>query len=184
MPLSFRYKKVERSSAGSTLGEGAYGVVYKAIDLQENKSVALKKIRLSVEDEGIPVNALREIVLLRQLEHPNVVKLENVVMFPGKLYLAFELIDTDLKKYMDANVEGLSQELIRSYTSQIMDGITYCHSLGVMHRDLKPQNILVTRDGGLKIAGGFHTKYLINSFVYAYLHTFTLTHHDFTSYTQ
>ena len=66
------------------MGEGAYGVVYKAIDMLTNRAVALKKIRIEIEDEGIPTTALREIVLLRQLEHPNVVKLENVVMDPAR----------------------------------------------------------------------------------------------------
>jgi serine/threonine protein kinase len=82
-----RYKKIEKTNPDSTLGEGAYGVVYKAIDMLTNRAVALKKIRIEIEDEGIPTTALREIVLLRQLEHPNVVKLENVVMDPARLYL-------------------------------------------------------------------------------------------------
>jgi serine/threonine protein kinase len=147
-----RYKKIEKTNPDSTLGEGAYGVVYKAIDMLTNRAVALKKIRIEIEDEGIPTTALREIVLLRQLEHPNVVKLENVVMDPARLYLVFELVDTDLKKYMDSNKAPLAPELVQSYTLQILEGLAYCHSMGVMHRDLKPQNILVTRDGGLKIA--------------------------------
>lgn len=97
------------------MGEGAYGVVYKAIDRlsDNNKEVALKKIRLEVEDEGIPITALREIILLRQLDHPNVVNLENVVMEPGRLYLVFELVDTDLKKYMDSSAEPLDPSLIK-----------------------------------------------------------------------
>eukprot|EP00596_Hydrurales_sp_CCMP1899_P000601 CAMPEP_0119051274 /NCGR_PEP_ID=MMETSP1177-20130426/72941_1 /TAXON_ID=2985 /ORGANISM="Ochromonas sp, Strain CCMP1899" /LENGTH=528 /DNA_ID=CAMNT_0007030417 /DNA_START=146 /DNA_END=1732 /DNA_ORIENTATION=- len=147
-----RYKKIEKTNPDATLGEGAYGVVYKAIDLQTNKHVALKKIRVEIEDEGIPTTALREIVLLRQLEHPNVVKLENVVMDAARLYLVFELVDTDLKKYMDSVKGALSADLVQSYASQILEGLAYCHSMGVMHRDLKPQNILVAHDGGLKIA--------------------------------
>ena len=79
-----RYKKIEKTDPAATLGEGAYGVVYKAIDMLTNRAVALKKIRIEIEDEGIPTTALREIVLLRQLEHPNVVKLENVVMDPAR----------------------------------------------------------------------------------------------------
>lgn len=106
------------------VGEGAYGVVYKAIDRhsKNNKEVALKKIRLEVEDEGIPITALREIILLRQLDHPNVVNLENVVMEPGRLYLVFELVDTDLKKYMDSSSEPLDPSLIKvASQSQIIN---------------------------------------------------------------
>lgn len=112
----------------------------------------MKKIRLEVEDEGIPHTTLREICFLKQLDHVNIVKLENQVIEPGRLYLIFELIDTDLKKYMSINDDPLPMDLIVSYTSQMLEGLQYCHSNGVMHRDLKPQNILVTRDGGLKIA--------------------------------
>jgi serine/threonine protein kinase len=72
----------------------------------------MKKIKVEIEDEGIPTTALREITLLRQLDHPNVVKLENVVMDPARLYLVFELVDTDLKKYMDNYQGPLAPELV------------------------------------------------------------------------
>lgn len=109
-------------------------MVYKALDLLTHRAVALKKIRVEIEDEGIPTTALREIVLLRQLDHPNVVKLENVVMDPARLYLVFELIDTDLKKFMDSTPSPLDPDLVQSYTGQILEGLAYCHSMGVMHR--------------------------------------------------
>jgi len=67
-----RYQKIEKN--GSNLGEGTYGVVYKARDKQTNEIIALKRIRLEVEDEGIPSTALREISLLRELQHPNIVE--------------------------------------------------------------------------------------------------------------
>ena len=108
------YKKLEvRGSKDSTLGEGAYGVVYKALDTVLDRHVALKKIRLETEEEGIPTTALREMSLLRQLDHPNVVRLENVVMEPGKLYLVFELVDTDLKKLMDSSDEPFRPDLVQ-----------------------------------------------------------------------
>jgi serine/threonine protein kinase len=66
-----RYQKIEKNS---TIGEGTYGVVYKAKDLKTGNMVALKRIRLEVEDEGIPSTALREISILRELEHPNIVR--------------------------------------------------------------------------------------------------------------
>lgn len=144
-----RYQKIEKSGQ---LGEGTYGVVYKARDKQTNEVVALKRIRLEVEDEGIPSTTLREISVLRQLKHPNIVLLNDVVQSEGKLFLVFEFVDKDLKKYFEATDGMLSPRLIKSYTFQLLRGIHYCHVKGVVHRDLKPQNILVARDGTLKIA--------------------------------
>ena len=144
-----RYQKIEKNSA---VGEGTYGVVYKAKDKQTDEFVALKRIRLEVEDEGIPSTTLREISVLRQLRHPNIVELTDVVQSEGRLYLVFEFVDKDLKKYMDACEGPLSPELIKSYTHQLLKGLEFCHVRGVMHRDLKPQNILVSRDGRLKLA--------------------------------
>ena len=120
--------------------------------MNTGRYVALKKIRLETEEEGIPVTALREMALLQGLgDHPNLVRLENVIIMPARLYLIFELVDMDLKKYMDRRA-SLDPELVQSYTAQMLAGLAHCHSLGVMHRDLKPQNILVTKDGMLKIA--------------------------------
>lgn len=144
------YQKIEKP--GSNLGEGTYGVVYKAIDQRNQEIVALKRIRLEVEDEGIPSTALREISLLRELEHDNIVQLKDCVQSEGKLYLVFEFLDRDLKKYMESCTGMLSPILVKSYLFQICRGLAFCHARGVMHRDLKPQNLLVSKDGRLKLA--------------------------------
>jgi hypothetical protein len=84
---------------------GTYGVVYKALDLStpDQRIVALKKIRLEAEDEGVPSTAIREISLLKEMNDPNIVRLLNIVHADGhKLYLVFEYLDLDLKKYMEA----------------------------------------------------------------------------------
>jgi len=146
-----RYQKIEKPG-GSNLGEGTYGVVYKAKDKHTNQIVALKRIRLEVEDEGIPSTALREISLLRELQHPNIVELKDCVQSEGRLYLVFEFLDMDFKKYMDSCQGMLSPMLCKSYLFQCCRGLAYCHARGVMHRDLKPQNLLVSRDGVLKLA--------------------------------
>ena len=90
-----RYQKLEK------IGEGTYGVVYKAKDRVTGEIVALKKIRLEAEDEGIPSTAIREISLLKELQHPNIVRLYDVVHTEKKLTLVFEYLDQDLKKYLD-----------------------------------------------------------------------------------
>ena len=127
-------------------------MVYKARDLQTDEIVALKRIRLEIEDEGIPSTALREISLLRELTHPNIVQLKDCVQEDGKLYLVFEFLDKDLSKFIKAQEGMLSPELVKSYMYQCCSGLSYCHSRGVMHRDLKPQNLLVTNAGRLKLA--------------------------------
>ncbi len=143
-----RYKKIEKP-----LGEGTYGVVYKAKDIRTGDIVALKKIRLEVEDEGVPSTALREISVLKTLDHPNVVKLKDVEHSENRLYLVFEYLDQDLKKYMDSCRRGpIDPLLVKSYVYQMLLGIEFCHKRGVMHRDLKPQNLLIDKSGNLKLA--------------------------------
>lgn len=107
---------------------------------------------MEVEDEGIPSTALREISLLRELSHENIVELKDCVQSEGKLYLVFEFLDKDLKKYMEATNGLLKPLLVKSYLFQCCRGLAFCHARGVMHRDLKPQNLLVTMDGRLKLA--------------------------------
>ena len=147
-PLSRRapqYQKIEKP-----VGEGTYGVVYKAKDKTTGEHVALKKIRLEGEDEGVPSTALREISLLKELSHPNIVQLKDVEHADGRLYLVFEWVDKDLKKYMDST--EMTMPLVKSYMYQLLKGMDFCHARGIMHRDLKPQNLLVDRKGTLKLA--------------------------------
>jgi len=114
--------------------------------------VALKKIRLEAEDEGVPSTAIREISLLKELSHPNIVSLCNVVHEDNKLYLVFEYLDQDLKKYMEMCGKNLHYMLVKSYLQQLIKGIAHCHSHRVLHRDLKPQNLLIDKKGVLKLA--------------------------------
>lgn len=144
-----RYLRIEKNQP---VGNGTYGVVYKAKDKLTDKIVALKKIRIEPDDEGIPSTTLREISVLRQLRHPNVVELNDVVQSEGRLFLVFEFVDRDLKKFMDSSPDMLTPECIQWYAWQLFEGIEYCHARGIIHRDLKPQNILVSTDGNLKIA--------------------------------
>ncbi|WOK92908.1 cell division control protein [Canna indica] len=143
-----QYEKVEK------IGEGTYGVVYKARDRQTNEMIALKKIRLEQEDEGVPSTAIREISLLKEMQHRNIVRLHDVVHSEKRIYLVFEYLDLDLKKHMDSCPE-LSKDphLIKTFLYQILRGIAYCHSHRVLHRDLKPQNLLIDRrTNSLKLA--------------------------------
>lgn len=95
------------------VGEGTYGVVYKCKDKNSQKIVALKKIRLENEDEGIPSTAIREISILKQLNHPNIVNLTDLIHGDKKLYLIFEFMDHDLKKFLEMNKEPLPPLLVK-----------------------------------------------------------------------
>ncbi|XP_014601444.1 PREDICTED: cyclin-dependent kinase 2-like isoform X2 [Polistes canadensis] len=134
------------------IGEGTYGVVYKAKDKLTGKLVALKKIRLETESEGVPSTAIREISLLRELAHPNIVQLFDVVDGDKHLYLVFEFLQQDLKKLLDSVKSGLDQALVKSYLYQLLKGISFCHLNRILHRDLKPQNLLIDREGYIKLA--------------------------------
>jgi cyclin-dependent kinase len=93
--------KIDRYEKLDVVGEGTYGVVYKARDTETNEIYALKKIKLETEQEGIPSTAIREIALLKELQHPNIVRLVNVLHTDKKLTLVFEYLDQDLKKLLD-----------------------------------------------------------------------------------
>jgi len=133
------------------VGEGTYGIVYKAKNA-DGDVFALKTIRLEAEDEGIPSTAIREISLLKELQHPNIVRLCDVIHTERKLTLVFEFLDQDLKKLMDMADGGLDAGTTKSFLYQLLKGIAYCHQHRVLHRDLKPQNLLINREGALKLA--------------------------------
>eukprot|EP01091_Cochliopodium_minus_P002787 TRINITY_DN12647_c0_g1_i1.p1 TRINITY_DN12647_c0_g1~~TRINITY_DN12647_c0_g1_i1.p1 ORF type:complete len:319 (-),score=74.89 TRINITY_DN12647_c0_g1_i1:31-963(-) len=147
MSINDRFRKE------SKIGKGTYGVVYKAFDLKTNNYIALKKIIVHGEEEGIPATSLREIALLKEVsKHRNIVKLTDVINENHKLYLAFEFLDKDLKGFMNCCQGMIPKDLVKSYTYQLLLGISFCHIHRVLHRDLKPQNLLIDKNGLLKIA--------------------------------
>lgn len=146
MNINIKYEKVAK------IGEGTYGVVFQAKDNSTGELVALKRIRLDSEEEGVPCTAIREISLLKELHHPNIVRLLDVVHSDRKLTLVFEYLDLDLKKYMDEKEGNLDAASVQHFLYQLLSGVQYCHSRSVLHRDLKPQNLLITREKQLKLA--------------------------------
>lgn len=117
-------------------------MVYKARDKETQQVVALKKIRLESEDEGVPSTAIREISLLKELNHANIVRLLDVIHSDSKLYLVFEFLNLDLKNYMNSEHEqtgaGLTPADVLSFTKQLISGISFCHAHRILHRDLVP----------------------------------------------
>ena len=141
-----RYEKLAK------IGEGAYGVVYKAKDKQTDTLTALKRIRLDAEEEGVPCTAIREISLLKELRHDNIVRLLDVVYSEHRLTIVFEYLDQDLQKYLELRDHNLTAAQVQSFMRQLLAGIDHCHQRCVLHRDLKPQNLLISQDRILKIA--------------------------------
>nr|CAH7732228.1 unnamed protein product [Callosobruchus chinensis] len=144
--------KLDRFIRLAKAGEGTYGVVYKAKNKLTGKNVALKRIKLEKEAEGVPPTAIREISLLKGLRHSSIVELLDVMQTTDKLYLVFEYLDLDLKRYLDNTKSPLEAEFIRSYMKQLIEALAYLHSHRILHRDLKPQNLLVDKEGHIKLA--------------------------------
>lgn len=143
-----RYLKQEK------LGEGTYATVFKGKSRLTGEIVALKEINLDAE-EGAPSTAIREISLMKELKHSNIVRLLDVIHTESKLMLVFEFMDQDLKKFMDMHARAthgaLGTPSIKSFMLQLIKGIAYCHENRVLHRDLKPQNLLINKRGELKL---------------------------------
>ena len=122
------------------------------------ETLALKQIRLEQSDEGVPSTAIREISLLKELKHENIVRLSDVVHSESRLWLVFEFLDYDLKKTIDSQglVDGegaVKMDIVKSFLYQILCGVAYCHRHRILHRDLKPQNLLINRESKtLKLA--------------------------------
>ncbi|XP_042516601.1 cyclin-dependent kinase D-1-like isoform X1 [Macadamia integrifolia] len=145
-------KVADRYLKREVLGEGTYGVVYKAIDTKTGQMVAIKKIRLGKYKEGVNFTALREIKLLKELQDPNIIKLFDAFPHKENLHLVFEFMESDLEAVIrDRNI-FLSPADIKTYIQMTLKGLAHCHKKWVLHRDMKPNNLLIGADGHLKLA--------------------------------
>lgn len=132
---------------------GTYGQVYKACDINTKEVVALKKVRLENEKEGFPITAVREIKILRQLNHKNIVKLREIVTDKqeavdfckdrGAFYLVFEYMEHDLMGLMENEHVEFNELHIASIMKQLLRALKYCHEKNFLHRDIKGSNILM-----------------------------------------
>lgn len=145
------FGKAESYTKLDKLGEGTYSTVYKGKSRLTESVVALKEIRLEHE-EGAPCTAIREASLLRDLRHNNIVILHDIIHTDRMLTLVFEYMERDLKQYMEDCNNNLSLVNVRIFLFQILRGLAFCHKRKILHRDLKPQNLLVNAKGELKLA--------------------------------
>ncbi|KAM7470311.1 hypothetical protein LguiA_008494 [Lonicera macranthoides] len=146
-------RKAESFEKLDKIGQGTYSSVYKARDKETGKIVALKKVRfVNMDPESVRFMA-REILILRRLDHPNVMKLEGLVTsrVSGNLYLVFEYMEHDLAGLAASPKIKFTEPQIKCYMQQLLRGLEHCHSRGVLHRDIKGSNLLIGNNGNLKI---------------------------------
>ncbi|XP_077229546.1 protein kinase superfamily protein isoform X2 [Tasmannia lanceolata] len=136
---------MERYRIIKELGDGTCGTVYKALKLDTNEIVAIKKMKRKFYSWGECMN-LREVKSLRKLNHPNIVKLNEMVRENHELFFIFEYMEYNLYEIMRDRQSSFSEAEIRSLMSQLLQGLAYMHRNGYFHRDLKPENLLVTGD--------------------------------------
>ncbi|XP_051123965.1 cell division control protein 2 homolog isoform X3 [Andrographis paniculata] len=144
---------MKRYEIGQWIGDGSFGDVFKAYDTKTRENVAIKIIQFQHRDTGLPSEVLREISVLMELDHANVVRLLDVELANFGCCLVFESMDYDLSGFMEAHPETFADPLvIKKLLLQILEGVSYCHSQKVWHRDLKPPNLLINSDLTIKLA--------------------------------
>ncbi|XP_064598110.1 cyclin-dependent kinase 14-like [Liolophura sinensis] len=139
------YQKLEQ------LGEGSYATVFKGLSSLTHQTVALKEIQLK-EEEGAPFTAIREASLLKGLKHANIVTLHDIIHTKETLTFVFEYVSSDLSQYLEKHTGGLNPFNVKLFLFQLLRGLAYIHRFRILHRDLKPQNLLISDIGELKLA--------------------------------
>ncbi|KAK6624904.1 Cyclin-dependent kinase 10 [Polyplax serrata] len=136
------------------IGEGTYGIVYRAKDTKNDKVVALKKVRMEHEKDGLPVSGLREISVLLNCRHDNIVLLKEVVVGRSleSIFLVMEYCEQDLASLLDNMQAPFTESQVKCIMIQVLRGLKYLHKNFIVHRDLKVSNLLMTDKGCVKIA--------------------------------
>ncbi|KAK9684036.1 hypothetical protein RND81_10G182000 [Saponaria officinalis] len=143
-----------RYQLGRILGRGSFAKVFQARSIQDNKSVAIKVIDKLKTEPSIYPRIVGEVAAMRRLDHPNILRLHEVMASKNKIYLVMELAKGgDLfGKLSRRRDHRLPEALARRYFSQVVSALHYCHRNGVAHRDVKPQNLLLDDEGNIKVA--------------------------------
>lgn len=122
----------------SLIGEGSYTKVYSAY--KDSNHIAVKIIK--IDKEGISCPHLRELEILRWLKHPNLVPVYDIIIHPTKIYVEMEYIPSTFKEH----INSIKFNVIRKFAFQLLNVVSYLHSKGVVHRDIKPDNILINME--------------------------------------
>ena len=144
------------------VGEGAYGIVYKCRNKETDKFVAIKKFK-EIEDKLVQKTMKRELKMLQMLKHDNVVDFQEAFIYKENLFLVFEYVEKNLLEVLEKYPEGLNPKLIRSFVFQMCKAVHYLHTKNIIHRDVKPENLLVDENMQLKLCDfGFARKISLN----------------------
>ncbi|KAG6810198.1 cyclin-dependent serine/threonine protein kinase [Tricholoma furcatifolium] len=142
----------KRWTKDQKVGEGTYAVVYRGRELATGRKIAIKKIKVGQFKDGLDMSAIREVKYLREIHHQNVIELLDVFSSKTNLNLVLEFLDSDLEMIIkDRSLVFLPAD-IKSWMAMTFRGLEFCHRNFILHRDLKPNNLLVASDGQLKIA--------------------------------
>ena len=144
------------------VGEGAYGIVYKCKNKETGKLVAIKKFK-EIEDKLVQKTMKRELNMLRMLKHDNIVDFQDAFIYKGNLFLVFEFVEKNLLEVLEKSPDGLSPKLIRSFVFQMCKAVHYLHTNNMIHRDVKPENLLIDENMQLKLCDfGFSRKIVLD----------------------
>eukprot|EP00298_Acanthocystis_sp_HF-20_P010489 c18882_g2_i2.p1 GENE.c18882_g2_i2~~c18882_g2_i2.p1 ORF type:complete len:367 (+),score=151.56 c18882_g2_i2:2-1102(+) len=149
-------RSINRFQITDKIGEGTYGTVYKAKDLDSEEIVALKRVKMEKvsDSEGFPMTMLREIQILTRIKHPNIVNLKEVVVGStrNRIFLVFEYCEHDLARMLDFMKYHFTESEVKCLLYQLLEAIHHLHSNFIIHRDIKLSNLLFTNTGSLKLA--------------------------------
>jgi serine/threonine protein kinase len=146
-------KKVGKYELGRSLGEGTFGKVKYAIDTETNEAVAIKILdKEKIQKQNMGNQIKKEISIMKMVKHKNIVHMVEVLASKTKIFIVLELVTGGELFDKIVQVGKLSEEQARFYFRQLIEGVEYCHKLGICHRDLKPENLLLDEHGNLKIS--------------------------------
>ncbi|KAF7365522.1 Cytokinesis protein sepH [Mycena venus] len=145
-------KSLNDYQLGDSLGKGAFGQVYRALNWATGETVAVKEIQLSNIPKGELGEIMSEIDLLKNLNHENIVKYKGFVKTREYLYIILEFCENGSLHNISKRFGKFPESLVAVYISQVLEGLMYLHDQGVIHRDIKGANILTNKDGTVKLA--------------------------------
>jgi cyclin-dependent kinase 7 len=144
---------MENYKVMKALGSGTWGVVHMAEQKGTGRIVAVKKIKSEKPEEGVNFTAVREIKLLRDFKHENIIELVDCFTTPDlAICLVYECAYTDLEKILANKAIPISLADVKQHLLSLLTAIEACHERWILHRDLKPDNMLYLKDGTMKLA--------------------------------